>query len=227
MLLAAFAALAIAFATNLPTFAEAPSTTETLASWNEGPAKQAIVDFVKATTDKSSPDFVPPEERIATFDQDGTLWVEHPMYSQVVYCLDRVPALVKAKPELADVEPFKTVVSGDREAMAKLSTHDLEKILFATLTGMTVDTFNVEAKKWTEEAKDGRWKRPYTELTYQPMQEVLSYLRANDFKTYIVTGGGRISCGFILSGSMVSHLSRWSAVPAAQSTVTTRTASRS
>ena len=101
---------------------------------------------MKATTDKSSPDFVPPEERIATFDQDGTLWVEHPMYSQVVYCLDRVPALVKAKPELANVEPFKTVLSGDREAMAKLTMHDLEKILFATLTGMTVDTFKAEAK---------------------------------------------------------------------------------
>ena len=122
VLLAALASLAVLFATSLPAFAEAPSTTETLPSWNEGPAKQAIVDFVKATTDTSSPDFVPPEERIATFDQDGTLWVEHPMYSQVVYCLDRVPALVKAKPELADVEPFKTVLSGDREAMAKLST---------------------------------------------------------------------------------------------------------
>ena len=134
---------------------------------------------------------MPPEERIATFDQDGTLRVEHPIYSQVVYRLDRVPALVKAKPEPANVEPFKTVLSGDREAMAKLSTHDLEKILFATLTGMTVDTFNAEAKKWTEESKDGRWKRPYTELTYQPMQEVLSYLRANGFKTYIVTGGGQ------------------------------------
>ena len=85
------------------------------------------MDFVKATTDSASPKFVPPEERIATFDQDGTLWVEHPMYSQVVYCLDRVPDLVKAKPELADVEPFKTVLSGDREAMAKLTTHDLEK----------------------------------------------------------------------------------------------------
>ena len=207
--------------------AEVPSATQVLPSWIDGPAKQAIVDFVKATTDKSSPDFVPPEERIATFDQDGTLWVEHPMYSQVIYCLDRVPALVKAKPELADVEPFKTVLSGDREAMAKLSTHDLEKILFATLTGMTVDTFNAEAKKWTEEAKDGRWKRPYTELTYQPMQEVLSYLRANDFKTYIVTGGGQDFVRVYSSGSMASHLSRWSAVPAAQSTATTRTASRS
>ena len=193
VLLAALAALAILFAplVPLPTLAEAPSATEVLPSWNEGPAKQAIVDFVKATTDTSSPNFVPPEARIATFDQDGTLWVEHPMYSQVVYCLDRVPALVKAKPELANVEPFKTVLSGDREAMAKLSTPDLEKILFATLTGMTVDTFAADAKKWTEEAKDGRWKRPYTELTYQPMQEVLSYLRANGFKTYIVTGGGQ------------------------------------
>jgi phosphoglycolate phosphatase-like HAD superfamily hydrolase len=192
-----WSALLLAFATiylplsPLVARAETASATEALPSWNEGPAKSAIVDFVKATTDKSSPDFVPPEERIATFDQDGTLWVEHPMYSQVVYCLDRVPALVKAKPELANVEPFKTVMSGDREAMAKLTTHDLEKILFATLTGMTVDAFEAEAKKWTEEAKDGRWKRPYTELTYQPMQEVLSYLRANGFKTYIVTGGGQ------------------------------------
>jgi phosphoglycolate phosphatase-like HAD superfamily hydrolase len=162
-----------------------------LPSWNDGPAKQAIVNFVKATTDQSSPDFVPPEERIATFDQDGTLWVEHPMYTQVEYCLERVPALVKAKPELANVEPFKTVMSGDREGMAKLSTADLEKILYATLTGMTVDDFNAEVAKWIATAKDGRWKRPYTELTYQPMQEVLSYLRANGFKTYIVTGGGQ------------------------------------
>ena len=113
-----------------PRMPRRPRRPKLLASWNEGPAKQAIVDFVKATTDTSSPNFVPPEERIATFDQDGTLWVEHPMYSQVVYCLDRVPALVKAKPELAEVEPFKTVLSGDREAMAKLSTPDLEKILF-------------------------------------------------------------------------------------------------
>ena len=146
---------------------------------------------MQATTDKASPNFVPPEERIATFDQDGTLWVEHPMYTQVVYCLERVPAVVKAKPELAKVEPFKTVLSGDREAMAKLSMKDLEKILAATLTGMTVEEFKAEVKKWLATAKDPRWKRPYTELTYQPMQEVLKYLRANGYKTYIVTGGGQ------------------------------------
>jgi phosphoglycolate phosphatase-like HAD superfamily hydrolase len=165
-----------------------------LSSWNDGPAKQAIVDFVKATTDSTSSSFVKPEERIATFDQDGTLWVEHPIYSQVVYCLERVPALVKAKPELAEVEPFKTVMSflsGDRAAIEKLSTSDLEKIAAATLTGMTVDEFVAEVEKWIATAKDQRWKRPYTELTYQPMQEVLSYLRANGFKTYIVTGGGQ------------------------------------
>ena len=135
--------------------------------------------------------FVPPAERIATFDQDGTLWVEHPMYSQVVYCLDRVPAVVKAKPELAKVEPFKTVLSGNREAIAKLSMDDLFKILAATLTGMSVEEFRAEAKKWLETAKDPRWKRPYTELTYLPMQELLKYLRANGYKTYIVTGGGQ------------------------------------
>jgi phosphoserine phosphatase len=171
--------------------AQALAQTDPLPLWNDGPAKQAIVAFVRATTDQSSPTFVPPEARIATFDQDGTLWVEHPMYSQVMYCLERVPAVVKAKPELATVEPFKTVLSGNREAMAKLSMKDLEKILAATLTGMSVDEFNAEAKKWLGAAKDPRWKRPYTELTYQPMQEVLKYLRANGYKTYIVTGGGQ------------------------------------
>jgi len=162
-----------------------------LASWNDGPAKQAIVEFVKATTTQGSPQFVPPEARIATFDQDGTLWVEHPMYTQVTYCLERVPALVKTRPELKNKEPFKTVLSGNREAMPKLSQDDLMKILVVTLSGMSVDDFTAEAKKWIAEAKDPRWKRPYTELTYQPMQEVLQYLRANGYKTYIVTGGGQ------------------------------------
>ena len=119
------------------------------------------------------------------------MWVSHPMYTQVMYCLERVPAVVKAKPELAKVEPFKTVLSGNREAMAKLSMKDLEKILAVTLTGMSVDEFQAEVKKWLETARDPRWKRPYTELTYQPMLEVLKYLRANGYKTYIVTGGGQ------------------------------------
>jgi len=169
----------------------AVAQTDPLPSWNDGAAKMAIVEFVKTTTEKSSPKFVPPEARIAVFDQDGTLWVEYPMYSQVVYCLDRVPAVVKAKPDLAQVDPFKTVLSGNREAMAKFTMPQWEMILAVTLTGMTVDEFTAEAKKWLESAKDPRWKRSYTELTYLPMQEVLKYFRANGYKTYIVTGGGQ------------------------------------
>jgi phosphoglycolate phosphatase-like HAD superfamily hydrolase len=155
------------------------------------PGEASIVDFVKATTETGGANFVPPEERIATFDQDGTLWVEHPIYTQVTYCFERVPALVKAKPQLKNKEPFKTVLSGNREAMSKLSTNQLVQILAATLSGMSVDEFRAEAKKWLNEAKDPRWKRSYTELTYQPMQELLRYLRDNQFKTYIVTGGGQ------------------------------------
>ncbi len=174
--------------------AQVQAHADPLASWNDGPAKQAIVDFVKATTTTGSPDFVPPAERIATFDQDGTLWVEHPMYSQVMYVLESVPRLVKAKPELAKESPYSTVLEllkGDKAAVEKLTLPDLEKLAMATLTGMSVDTFSAEAKRWLAEAKDPRWKKPYTELTYLPMQEVLKYLRANAYKTYIVTGGGQ------------------------------------
>jgi phosphoglycolate phosphatase-like HAD superfamily hydrolase len=162
-----------------------------LPSWNDGPAKQAILDFVRATTDPSGPSHVPPQDRIAVFDQDGTLWVEQPLYTQVVYCLERVPAVVAKKPELKNVEPFKTVLSGNREAIAKLPMRDLEKILAATLTGMTVEEFRDEASKWIETARHPRWNRPYTDLAYQPMLEVLRYLRDNGYRTYIVTGGGQ------------------------------------
>ena len=162
-----------------------------LPSWNDGAAKKAIVDFVEATTTRGSPQFVPEEERIATFDQDGTLWVEQPAYTQLFYCLDRVPVIVKAKPELANVEPFKTVMSGNREAIAHLSQEDLIKIAMVTLSGMPVDDFRSEVQKWIASARDHRWNRPYTDLTYLPMQEVLKYLRASGYRTYIVTGGGQ------------------------------------
>ena len=169
--------------------AETTPTSGPLPSWNDGPAKQAIVDFVRATTDQASPKFVPPDERIAEFDQDGTLWVEHPVYSQFTFCLDRVGAVVKEKPELKDREPFNTVLSGDHEAIAKLPMRDLLEILLATQGGMTVEEFSADVKKWLATAKHPRWDRSYTELVYQPMLEVLSYLRANGYKTYIATGG--------------------------------------
>jgi phosphoglycolate phosphatase-like HAD superfamily hydrolase len=190
LLLSTLATLPVLSTTLLPAaLAQAPGGA--LPSWNDGAAKQAIIDFVRMTTDRSRPSYVAPADRIATFDQDGTLWVEHPMYTQVVYCLERVPAVVEKKPELKDIAPFKTVLSGNREEIARLSLRDLEEILAATLTGMSVEEFDAEAKRWLEAAKHPRWNRPYTELVYQPMLEVLRYLRDNDFKTYIVTGGGQ------------------------------------
>jgi hypothetical protein len=162
-----------------------------LTSWNDGAAKQAIIDFVAATTNETSKAFVPAEERVATFDQDGTLWVEHPMYTFMTYCFERVPMLAKEKPGLKEVEPFKTVLTGNREKIDKLTIPDLEKILSSTLTGMSVDEFKVQVTDWLNTARHPRWNRPYTDLFYQPMLEVIHLLRANGYKTYIVTGGGQ------------------------------------
>ena len=189
-----FAALILGGAAVLSLAGQASAESDPLPSWNAGPAKDAIVKFVHATTDAASPGFVPLTERIATFDQDGTLWVEHPIYTQLVYCLDRVPALVKAKPDLAKVEPFRTVLTGDREAIARLGLESLIKIAAATLTGMDVDTFRDEVAKWITEARDPRWKRPYTDLVYAPQIELLRFLRSVGYRTYIVTGGGQ---GFV------------------------------
>lgn len=166
-------------------------TLDPLPSWKNGPAKQAIMNFIRTTTDKNSPKFVPAEERIATFDQDGTLWVEQPLYTQLIYCINQVPAIVKEKPELKDVEPFKTVLSKGPKAFAELSVDDILKIATAAFSGMSTEHFQSDVKIWIDSAKDQRWKRPYIELTYLPMQEVLKYFRANDYKTYIVTGGGQ------------------------------------
>ncbi len=165
-----------------------------LPSWNPGAAKDSILTLVSQTTDPSSPEFVPAEERIATFDQDGTLWVEKPMYTQVMYILERVPELVKARPELAPQEPFATVLSGlagNRKEWESLTMADIEKLAAATLTGMPLETFQTEVKRWLATAKHPRWNRPYTELTYQPMQELLKLLRAKGYRTYIATGGGQ------------------------------------
>jgi len=162
-----------------------------LPAWNDGPAKQAIVNFVKVTTDPASPNFVPPGLRIATFDQDGTTWVEHPMYTQFIFAFERVADLAPQHPEWKTTQPFQAVLTGDKAAMAKFTMKDLETIMVATHTGMTVEQFQDIVKDWLAKARDKRWNRPYTDLTYQPMLEAMQYLRGNGYKTYIVTGGGQ------------------------------------
>jgi len=186
-----FAARALVALALVAGAAPAARAQDPLDAWNDGAAKSAILAFVAATTTPGSPQFVPPPERVAVFDQDGTLWVEQPIYVQVLYVLSRVPALVEANPQLAQEEPFKTVLAGDRKAIAKLSHDDLLKLLAATLTGRDVDELRALATQWIAAAKDPRWDRPYTELTYEPMQQLMRYLRSRGFKTYIVTGGGQ------------------------------------
>ena len=153
--------------------------------------RQAILDFVKTTADKSSPKFVPPEDRIATFDQDGTTWVEQPIYSQVLFMFDRVAELAPQHPEWKTKMPFKAIVTGDKEAMAKFNLKDLEVLLAATSTGMTEDAFPPIVTDWIAKAKHPRFDKPYSQMVYQPMLEVMKYLRDNGYKTYIVTGGGQ------------------------------------
>ena len=184
-----FAALVLGAAASWSAAGPAGAQSDPLPSWNDGPAKEAILKFVRATTDSASPDFVLPEERVAEFDQDGTLWVEHPVYTQVMYCLERVGPMVKEKPELETREPFKTVLSGDHEAVAKLSMREIFEIVLTTQSGMTVEEFRADVRQWLATAKHPRWKRPYTELVYQPMIEALALLRANGFANFIATGG--------------------------------------
>jgi phosphoglycolate phosphatase-like HAD superfamily hydrolase len=142
-------------------------------------------------TTEDGADYVAPADRIATFDNDGTLWVEHPLYTQAMFALDRVAALAPEHPEWKDQEPFKSVLAGDHEAMAKFTEGDFAKIIAATHAGMTNEAFLEIVQKWLGEAKHSRFEKPYTELIYQPMVEVLEYLRASGFRTYIVTGGGQ------------------------------------
>jgi phosphoserine phosphatase len=162
-----------------------------LPSWNDGAAKQAIVKFVNAVTTTGGADYVAPADRIATFDQDGTLWVEHPVYTQAMFALDRVHELAPQHPEWKTKEPFKAVLAGNREAMAKFSEGDWAEIIGATHAGMSTEAFLGIVGNWLAKARHPRFGRPPTELVYQPMLEVMKYLRANGFRTYIVTGGGQ------------------------------------
>jgi len=161
-----------------------------LPSWNDGPAKQAVVQFVERVTTEGSPDFVAPAERIATFDNDGTLWSEQPLYFQALFVFHRVKALAPQHPEWQESEPFASVLKGDLHAALAGGQHALLEMVMATHAGMTTEEFEKIVADWITTARHPTTGRLYTEMVYQPMLELLAYLRANGFKTYIVSGGG-------------------------------------
>jgi len=186
-LLSAFAALPVL---SISARAQTAASGDTLPSWNEGATKQAILNFVTAVTRQGSPDFVSADERIATFDNDGTLWVEHPMYTQLAFGLDRVKVLAPLHPEWKNTQPFKAVLEGDMKTLAESGEHGMAELVMATHAGMTTEEFEKIVTDWLATARHPKFKRPYTELSYQPMIELLAYLRTNGLKTFIVSGGG-------------------------------------
>ncbi|MHC2086105.1 HAD family hydrolase [Methylobacterium sp. CM6244] len=171
-------------------FSSASAQTDPLPSWNDGPAKLAIVSFVSDVTCQGSPDFTAVPERIATFDNDGTLWAEHPMYFQLAFAFERVKALAPLHPEWTETQPFKAVLEGDMKTFAELGERGASEVIMATHAGMSTAEFETIVTDWLAIARHPRFQRPYTDLVYQPMVELLAYLRANGFKTFIVSGGG-------------------------------------
>jgi len=163
---------------------------DALPSWRDGSAKQAIVEFVERVAREGGPGFVPPVERVAVFDNDGTLWCEQPVYFQALFAIDRVRALAPQHPEWQDTEPFRSILAGDMRAVATGGEQGALKILAATHAGMTTDEFDAIVKSWLQTARHPRFQRPYTACVYQPMLEVLGYLRSRQFKLFIVSGGG-------------------------------------
>ncbi len=161
-----------------------------LPSWNEGASKSAILNFVQSVTDSTSASFVAIQDRIAVFDNDGTLWSEQPMYFQLAFALDQIKKMAPDHPEWNETEPFKSVLNNDLASVMQQGEHALIQIIMASHGGMTTNKFEVNVTAWMKAAKHPRFGRPYTDLIYQPMLEVLEYLRANDFKTFIVSGGG-------------------------------------
>ena len=171
-------------ALTLPAVAQTP-----LPSWNDGPSRQAIVEFVAAVTQEGGKDYVAPADRIAVFDNDGTLWSEQPLYFQLIFALDQVKVMAPKHPEWRTEQPYKAAIEGDHQALAAAGMGGLEKIIGVTHTGMSTEAFSDEVRQWVKTARHPRFKQPYTSLTYAPMRELLDYLRGNGFKTYIVSGG--------------------------------------
>jgi hypothetical protein len=184
----------VALAATLGLLAAAPpvsAQTDALPSWNDGAAKQAILDLIAATTTEGGADFVAPGDRVATFDQDGTTWVSHPLYAQGLFALDRLVAMAPEHPEWKEAMPFKAVLDGDHAAMAKFSEKDWMEVVAVTHAGMSTADFEALVAAWLPKSMNPELKKPVTDLVYQPMLEVMDYLRANGFRTYIVTGGGQ------------------------------------
>ena len=184
------AILIAALASLLTTAASGAASKAPLPSWNEGPARQAIVAFVQSVTDRASPQYVPQDERIAVFDNDGTLWAEQPLYFQGLFAFDRIKAMAPDHPEWKEQMPFKALLENDMKAFAATGEKGLAEVMTTTHAGMTTDEFEKTVKDWIATAKHPRFDRPFTDLVHQPMLELLAYLRENGFKIFIVSGGG-------------------------------------
>jgi hypothetical protein len=185
-----FARLALPLVGSIMGLAVSGCATNPLPSWNQTPTTASIRSFVDSVTATGSPKFVPPAERIAVFDNDGTLWAEQPAYAQLYFAIDRVKAMAPQHPEWTNTEPFKSILAGDIKAALAGGEHAVLQIIAATHSGMTTDEFEGHVRDWIATARHPQTGRRFTEMAYQPMIELLAYLRANGFKTYIVSGGG-------------------------------------
>jgi haloacid dehalogenase-like hydrolase len=185
-----FVAAAVIFAAACGWTGPAGAQSNPLPSWNDGAVKKSITDFVGRVTAAGGPDFVPVAQRIATFDNDGTLWIEKPIYVQVVFAIDRVRAIAPQHPEWRSEQPFKAAIDNDMAALAAFGSKGLLDIVAASQAGLTPEEYDKTVLAWLAVARHPRFNRPYTELVYQPMLELLTYLRASGFKTFIVSGGG-------------------------------------
>ena len=215
----AAALLALCLASNVE------AAQDPLPSWNDGPAKQSIIDYVTRVTKEGGADYVAPKDRLATFDNDGTLWIEQPIYTQFAFAIDEVKAQANKHPEWKTKDPFKSVLAGDMKAVAGMGEKGMVEIVAATHTGMSTVDFDKTVRDWLETAKHPRFKVLYTDLIYQPMLELLDYLRANGFQTFIVSGGGvEFMRGFadktygipseqVIGSSGVTQYAMWDASP--------------